>query len=669
MQIKIVSLRLRNFKGTPDATYRFDVRDANVYGDNKTGKTTIADAWFWILFDKSSLGVTAFDMKPVGLVKPEVEVTLVLSVDGKEIELKKTLTEKWTKKRGEEFETLTGHESRFWINQIERKQTDYKAFLDSIISEKDFRMLTSADYFLSLKKPEMRAILVSMAGGVSDMDIAGTDAQLVSLVQLMQDKGYSSDDLLKLCKQNIALYNTEQMNIGPRIDEVRRMTPQEADYGQLEAGLTTARDYVSQIDERLSSSRKAASEANRKHLDTVVLKNKIDAYARTKIEEANKEFFARKIRIQQAASAIQTAQAKISPATIEALTMQLNERKAMHEALKEEYIQLFAERKAEVEKEMEQLSDDALMCDKCGQPLPAEKIEIVKDQALRSYNTWKVAKLSTMDKGLDAVVAKGQTAKDMIKAIEDRLAKAVEAQEIAKREVELAKQYYLEISTAEAQQEPIKEIDLTGDLAYEQMAEELKALEASIVTPEDKTDSLLASKAKLESQIQEIQKRLNGREERTKGLARIEELTARGQTLSGLIAFEKSRQFQVERFIRAKAERLESSINAMFENISFRLFDIQINGAIVDDCTPLVHNVDYKDASHSEQIRAGLDLVSAFQKNQDKYAPVFVDNAEAATYLRKMDCQLIRLVVSKDDKWLRVERIKRWIDDQVYEAY
>jgi hypothetical protein len=66
--------------------------------------------------------------------------------------------------------------------------------------------------------------------------------------------------------------------------------------------------------------------------------------------------------------------------------------------------------------------------------------------------------------------------------------------------------------------------------------------------------------------------------------------------------------------------------------------------------------VEYKDASHSEQIRAGMDIIHAFQKSAETYVPVFVDNAEACTYLRQMDCQVIKLIVSEQDKKIRIER-------------
>ena len=89
----------------------------------------------------------------------------------------------------------------------------------------------------------------------------------------------------------------------------------------------------------------------------------------------------------------------------------------------------------------------------------------------------------------------------------------------------------------------------------------------------------------------------------------------------------------------------EDGINGLFENLSFKLFEIQKNEGIKKVCIPLINGVGYKDASHSEQIRAGLDILNAFQKKEGKFVPIFVDNAEAATYLRKMNCQVIRLIV------------------------
>ena len=49
MEIRIKSLRLRNFKGVRDAGYLFDGRNATIEGPNGSGKSTVFDAFTWLL--------------------------------------------------------------------------------------------------------------------------------------------------------------------------------------------------------------------------------------------------------------------------------------------------------------------------------------------------------------------------------------------------------------------------------------------------------------------------------------------------------------------------------------------------------------------------------------------------------------------------------------------
>ena len=50
--MKLLKLKLKNFKGIKDFTLETDGKNVNVYGENGTGKTTIFDAFLWLLFDK-----------------------------------------------------------------------------------------------------------------------------------------------------------------------------------------------------------------------------------------------------------------------------------------------------------------------------------------------------------------------------------------------------------------------------------------------------------------------------------------------------------------------------------------------------------------------------------------------------------------------------------------
>lgn len=50
MQIKISNLKLKNFKGIKNLEINFEGKNANIYGKNATGKTTVFDAFKWLFF-------------------------------------------------------------------------------------------------------------------------------------------------------------------------------------------------------------------------------------------------------------------------------------------------------------------------------------------------------------------------------------------------------------------------------------------------------------------------------------------------------------------------------------------------------------------------------------------------------------------------------------------
>jgi hypothetical protein len=192
-------------------------------------------------------------------------------------------------------------------------------------------------------------------------------------------------------------------------------------------------------------------------------------------------------------------------------------------------------------------------------------------------------------------------------------------------------------------------------MQYEELSAKVKELESETDTDDSEAiNKLLDNKRTVQEQMETLKSQLAMRGSKEKAETRIAELTAEGKRLAGLIADEKKVQYQCEQFLKAKATLLEGTINAMFSNLSFRLFDIQINEGIRDDCTAMINGVEYKDASHSEQIRAQMDIIHAMQKSANIYCPVFVDNAEACTTFRNLDAQVIRLFVSEKDKTIRI---------------
>src|SRR5699024_4943250 len=114
MQIKLLKMTIRNFKGIQAYELTTEGETVNVQGDNGTGKTTLYDAFLWALFGKNSTDQSdsKFDWKPLDsqgneLHHLETEVELLLDVDAQEKKLSRMIAEKWTKKRGSIEDTFS----------------------------------------------------------------------------------------------------------------------------------------------------------------------------------------------------------------------------------------------------------------------------------------------------------------------------------------------------------------------------------------------------------------------------------------------------------------------------------------------------------------------------------------------------------------------------------
>lgn len=103
--IIIKRLSIVNFKGIRNLDIDFYGLETKIRGANGTGKTTIFDAFTWLLFGKDSKDRTKFNLKTLdasGEVIPQIphEVSATLNVDGETISLRRCWTEVWTNHEG-----------------------------------------------------------------------------------------------------------------------------------------------------------------------------------------------------------------------------------------------------------------------------------------------------------------------------------------------------------------------------------------------------------------------------------------------------------------------------------------------------------------------------------------------------------------------------------------
>ena len=176
--MKLISLELTNFKNIKYFVLESGGEDKNIYGKNGVGKTTLADAYYWLLTDKSSLDkkldsdikladpVTGNPMQDGGI---EHSVQAVVELENKNrIFLKKVYKEKWTKQNGRAEKEFSGHLTSYFINGAPRSKRDFNEFICENIADIDvLKMVSSTIFFNNMAWKKQREILLDVCGDIS----------------------------------------------------------------------------------------------------------------------------------------------------------------------------------------------------------------------------------------------------------------------------------------------------------------------------------------------------------------------------------------------------------------------------------------------------------------------------------------------------------------------
>ena len=222
MKLTITALSIRNFKGISDKRIELNGADAVISGRNASGKTTIYDAFLWLLFGKDSSGSATFAFKPLDadgneIHNLETSVEAEILVDGASHTLRRVSTEKWTKPRGQAEHVFGGDTTAFWIDDVPRTMAEYKRFIDGLIPEAQFRLITNHTAFMAQKPADRRSVLVGMAGQGVDKKLAATMPEAFAALE-----GLSPEDARKKLREQRKRLNQEADTIPARIDELHR---------------------------------------------------------------------------------------------------------------------------------------------------------------------------------------------------------------------------------------------------------------------------------------------------------------------------------------------------------------------------------------------------------------------------------------------------------------
>ncbi|VXB89524.1 ATP-binding protein [Bacillus altitudinis] len=642
--IRLAELHLSNFKGVKSFTLETGGESAKVYGDNATGKTTLFDAFTWLLFDKDSQNKKDFEIKTLSKDNKAVsgvehEVSAVLLIDGKAVELKKVYSEKWTKKRGSAKQVFSGHTTDYHVNGVPVKKKEFVEKVNDIISEDIFKLITSPSYFNEQMKWQDRLnVLMEIGGAVTDDDVIKKNSSLSKLHSILEERSLDEQKSILAEKRKKINKLLEQYPV--RIDEINRSIEDVTTLNQeqLKEDLKALQASIDDLEKEARCIRADAGADRKKRMlqlegELQQIKNDHDSERFQIVNEKKEAYYLAKNSLTQTQNDLINLIAKK-----EHLTSFLSQIDKERLELREEWSKKYEE----------SFEDHQTDCPTCGQALPEEKIQA----AIEKFNLQKSDSLERIaDKGKQLGIEYDKKQNELYE-VDEQIQKLNLEEKFKASNLEKLKE---DMEKAEASIAP-----LSDNPKYLAKVEELEKINNEIQSGEQETSGTVqAINEQIKGKQQEmtlIRNDLSRIDQAQKALNRIEELKEEERKMADEYNEVEQETYLIEEFIRTKMNLMEEQINSKFKFARFKLFEEQVNGGLTETCETLYEGVPYsKGLNNAARINVGLDIINTLNEHYGISAPIFVDNSEAVTDLIEVNAQVISLIVSKPDKQLRVE--------------
>lgn len=647
-KIILKSLALVNFKGVRDFSIAFNDGITTVCGDNGTGKTTLYDAYLWLLFGKDSTGrsdgANGFNVKTTGedgkpIYRLEHSVTAVLEVDGKEIKLQRSLVEKWQKVNGTTDEVMKD-ETQYFINDVRTgTKKEYQAEISEIIPEDVFRMITNPYYFTSLSAETQKDMLLEMVGNIDDEEVAATDPDFLALLD--QINGTSLAKWAREIAAKKKACNDALATIPASIETAQKLMPESEEWAVLEKQLKEVQDRVKEIDAQIADKSALNDEAYKRKM--ALMKQQADK--RIKLQDRENT-----IRMETNAAhnkALSDIQQMENELSIYQKNLDNKRNDKMNvdgkiDELNGKLVEMREQFKAVAKEQFPEPSGDVLVCPTCGEPYKGENLENAIAKLRGNFEQSKSKRQKDIQtKGkqykaeYDRAVEQQTKLTGLIAKLED------DALEI-KGNIEIKKNNIPVAGNADEAIANDKEcIALRNDIA--EIANQLQ-----VEVPQADVSELQNEKADSNAAIADINKRLGKRamiERVNKEIADLEEKRiANNQAKADLEKWEDV----YLRFQKAKDEVLMQRINGLFNVVSFSFVKEQKNGGEKVTCYCMVNGVPYADVNACGKVNAGLDIINAICATKGISAPIFIDNRESFNQIIPTISQIVNLKVSND---------------------
>jgi DNA repair exonuclease SbcCD ATPase subunit len=652
--MKLLELKLKNFKGIKEFNLIINGHNANIFGQNDAGKTSNFDAVTWLLHDKDSHNQSDFGIKtvdqngnPIHHLEHEVEGKFL--VNDREIVLRKVYKEKWTRTRGQATEKFSGHTTEYFIDEVPCKtKREYDTAVSKMMDEKIFKLLTNPLFFNeNIEWSERRGIILKVCGDISEEEVINANDSLNDLKLYLN--GRSIADLKAVASSKQSKINAELKMIPVRISELQNNLQEiSVDEVKLQADIVEGRKQLEEKNKQIMLAENGGTVAQLqieiKMLDSKIQEslNELNKASNDAKNVIQKKWFAEKEKLNDIGM-------KIKQAEYEKISIK-NKISANEEAA-----QNLREKFGEISRgEFDVKEQSPNTCSYCGQKLPKELIEHNREvfqKKADEFNSNKAQRLAEINEKGKKLVLDTQEGKEKLQKIEEELKIDNESRNTIMEEIDLLSKTIKEKQEAIITTSPaIEDIKKQQDDLNSKIQNDREAQAEIIKELKEDRDSIQLNVSLLEEQMAAFNQSKKSRE-------RIAELEEKQETISKEYEELSSQIFLTEEFVKRKVDMLQEKINNRFSMARFKMFKDNIsNDGIAECCETTYRGVPYKDLNDAAKVNVGLDIIRSLSDYYKFKAPIFIDRAGEVSKLIDMgDTQIIRLVVSEEDKVLRAE--------------
>lgn len=649
--MKLYKMTVDHFKGLEKLELSPHGSNITIRGKNGTYKSTVADAYAWCLTGKGFDGKTIDTQIKLrgedgstpndGGVEHSVE--LVFKDDGgRQISFRRMFKEKWEKQRGTANRSFKGHTTDYSIDDVPMAKKEFERKVEEIFKGETFQLLSMPLHFMTnVKWQDRRKVLMTMCGDTPNEKIIDDNKSLEPLREELKTKDIA--DLRKIIQSKMKKNNEEVKSIPARIDELNGMMAETAGNKEvLEAEIKSLEKQKADKEKELAGIKNGGEFAeNQKRIAEIEakmtkFKAEFEAEYNRKAGEAERVVSGCRAKIERLGEVIERNQTEMDRAKAAAETAD-----KLAAGLRDDWGRI----------QKETFSDNiADTCPCCGQKLPAEQIEELREKELNKFNLEKAAKLKAINEKGKRIMADKAKDLDKVSVLE---AANTEAQA---RIDELSKS----LEEAQKMVEGMDRPEATKQPDYIQMQEEVNFIKG--VNERIQAGGEQEVRA-AEIEINNLGAEISARQEKLAAIkqnegieARIEELKDREKTLGKMYSNLEAQLFLTEEFLRAKVRATEDNINSHFKYVRWKMFDQRINGALEECCEPLIDGVPFGDGlNKGSRMKAALDINNALSDYFGIVLPVIIDDCESYTSLPETKAQLIKLIADGNHDSLSVE--------------